>query len=146
MKSPSGEPLAAAMGRLLVHERRSAFEAFGPTLVVAVPMHWSRALLAAPIARSFLRPQWEKAVGTCGVAWVGAAAADGPSERAFAGAPRRKTSPERFASDSAETFARAGIARRRRADYRFYRQRSSENGSPGRRGSRGSSSAGAATY
>ncbi len=42
MKSPSGESLAAAMGRLLGSERRQPLEDLRPEVLVAIPMHWTR--------------------------------------------------------------------------------------------------------
>ena len=44
-KRPSGESLANAMGRLLVQECQPALKQFAPTMIVAVPMHWTRRLV-----------------------------------------------------------------------------------------------------
>lgn len=42
MKRYSGEPLAAAVGGLLWKHRAAELRAFGPDLVVPVPIHWRR--------------------------------------------------------------------------------------------------------
>jgi ComF family protein len=44
MKRPSGEPLSAAMGRLLALRRGSQLASFGAELIVPVPMYWTRRL------------------------------------------------------------------------------------------------------
>ncbi len=42
MKSPSGEPLSIAMGRLLVDIRRPELQSLAADLIVPIPMHWTR--------------------------------------------------------------------------------------------------------
>lgn len=44
-KRPGGEPVAAALGRLLVDRHRSTIAAWGCDAVAAVPMHWTRRAL-----------------------------------------------------------------------------------------------------
>jgi ComF family protein len=44
-KRPGAEPVAAALGRLLVHRHRATFDAWGCAAVVPVPMHWGRRAL-----------------------------------------------------------------------------------------------------
>jgi ComF family protein len=40
MKSPTGEPLSLALGRLLATQRREPLEEFSPEVIVPIPMHW----------------------------------------------------------------------------------------------------------
>jgi ComF family protein len=60
MKHPAGEPLAAAMGRMIAHSRGDEMADWRPEVVVPIPMHWRRRmsrganspeLLAAAISR-----------------------------------------------------------------------------------------------
>lgn len=44
-KRPGAEPVAAALGRLLVRRHRQTFVAWGCDVVVPVPMHWTRRAL-----------------------------------------------------------------------------------------------------
>lgn len=44
-KRPGGEPVAAALGRLLVHRHRATLAAWDSAAVVPVPMHWGRRAL-----------------------------------------------------------------------------------------------------
>ena len=44
MKHPAGEPLAAAVGRMLATRRLAELSAWRPEVVVPVPMHWQRRL------------------------------------------------------------------------------------------------------
>ena len=44
MKQPAGEPLALAMGRLLAQERRAELQSLAASIIVPIPMHWTRRL------------------------------------------------------------------------------------------------------
>jgi len=44
MKRPNGEPLVAAIGKLLVASRQQELTAWGPDVVIPIPMHWRRRL------------------------------------------------------------------------------------------------------
>lgn len=60
MKRPNGEPLAAAIGKLLAESRHDELAAWRPEVAIPIPMHWRRRLsrganspdlLAAAIAK-----------------------------------------------------------------------------------------------
>jgi ComF family protein len=70
MKRPSGEPLANAMGRLLAHECRPALEHFAPTVILSVPMHWTRRIVRGTNSPEVLAAALGKAFGVR-VAWRG---------------------------------------------------------------------------
>ena len=70
MKRPAGEPLANAMGRLLAQECRAAFEQFAPTVILSVPMHWTRRIVRGTNSPELLAAVLGKALGTR-VAWRG---------------------------------------------------------------------------
>lgn len=68
IKRPAGESLANALGRLLACDCRTGWQRFAPTVIVAVPMHWTRRifrgtnspeLLAAAMGKSLhVRVAW----------------------------------------------------------------------------------------
>lgn len=70
MKRPSGEALATAMGRLLAIECRPALEEFAPTVMIAVPMHWSRRIARGTNGPEFLAAALGSALRVH-VAWRG---------------------------------------------------------------------------
>lgn len=56
-KRPGAEPVAAALGRLLVRRHCATFEAWGCEVVVPVPMHWTRRALRGTSAAAEIAAQ-----------------------------------------------------------------------------------------
>lgn len=56
-KRPGAEPVAAALGRLLVRRHRGTLEAWGCDAVVPVPMHWTRRALRGASAADEIAAQ-----------------------------------------------------------------------------------------
>jgi len=64
MKRPSGEPLACALGQLLVLRRKEKLTQLRPQWVAPVPMHWFRRAMRKTNSPELLAEQIARGLGT----------------------------------------------------------------------------------
>lgn len=107
MKRPAGEALAVTMGRLLAHECSAALEQFAPTVILSVPMHWTRRIARGTNSPELLAAAVGRALEVR-VAWRGLV-------RRRRTAHQNELLPEHRAENVRGAF-RVGLARRFRGD------------------------------